>query len=50
MQTIIQATKELGLRQSDDFNGAQFEGAGIYEANIRNGRRDPSYTACFKAH
>ena len=47
-QTYLQATKELGLPQSSDFNGAQFEGAGIYEANIRNGRRDSSYTAYLK--
>ena len=44
----IQATKELGLPQTSDFNGAQFEGAGIYEANIRNGRRDSSYSAYLK--
>lgn len=44
----IQATQELGLPQSDDFNGVQFEGAGIYDANIRNGRRDSSYTAYLK--
>lgn len=47
-QTYLQATKELGLPQTSDFNGAQFEGAGIYEANIRNGRRDSSYTAYLK--
>lgn len=47
-QPYLQATKELGLPQSSDFNGAQFEGAGIYEANIRNGRRDSSYTAYLK--
>ena len=46
--SYIQATQQLGLPQSDDFNGVQFEGAGIYDANIRNGRRDSSYTAYLK--
>ncbi|MFP3570729.1 GMC family oxidoreductase N-terminal domain-containing protein, partial [Paraburkholderia sp. SIMBA_030] len=26
----------------DDFNGAQFEGAGIYDVNTRNGQRSSS--------
>lgn len=32
----------LGLPRSEDFNGAQFEGAGIYETNIRRGQRSSS--------
>jgi choline dehydrogenase len=32
----------MGYRINDDFNGAEFEGAGIYEANIRDGKRDSS--------
>ncbi|SCK24769.1 GMC family oxidoreductase [Vogesella sp. LIG4] len=38
----LRACRELGLPQSEDFNGAQFEGAGIYETNIRNGVRESS--------
>lgn len=44
----LNAIKELQLPQTQDFNGQQFEGAGIYEANIRNGKRDSSYTAFLK--
>lgn len=41
-QDYLQACKELGYPLNDDFNGASFEGAGIYEANIRKGKRDSS--------
>lgn len=41
----LEACKELGLPLTDDFNGAQFEGGGIYDANIRQGRRDSSSKA-----
>jgi choline dehydrogenase len=44
-QNYLQACRELGLPQSDDFNGAQFEGAGIYEANIARGQRVSSSAA-----
>ncbi|MBI0330476.1 GMC family oxidoreductase [Burkholderia plantarii] len=36
---------ELGLPRSQDFNGAQFEGAGIYELNTKNGERCSSAVA-----
>lgn len=41
-QHYLKACQELGLPQSADFNGEQFEGAGIYEVNIRNGQRESS--------
>ena len=47
-QNFLQATQQLNLPQTADFNGSQFEGAGIYDTNIRTGRRDSSYTAYLK--
>ena len=47
-QNFLQATKQTGLPQTEDFNGGQFEGAGIYDTNIRQGKRDSSYTAYLK--
>lgn len=44
----LKAAEQLGWPLTDDFNGAQFEGAGIYEANIRDGRRDSSNIAYLK--
>jgi len=41
----LQACEQAGYRLNDDFNGERFEGAGIYEANIRNGKRDSSAVA-----
>lgn len=38
-QHFIKAGLELGLKQNDDFNGADQEGIGIYQQNILNGRR-----------
>lgn len=38
----LTACAELGLPLSDDFNAAQFEGAGIYETNTREGMRSSS--------
>ncbi|MCB5410462.1 GMC family oxidoreductase [Pseudogemmobacter faecipullorum] len=39
---FLQAARELDLPLSDDFNGADFEGAGIYETNIARGKRQSS--------
>ncbi|MGM0536617.1 MAG: GMC family oxidoreductase [Pseudomonadota bacterium] len=47
-QSYLQAARELGYPLNEDFNGASIEGAGIYEANIRNGQRDSSNTAYLK--
>ncbi len=44
----LKAAEELGYPLNDDFNGEHFEGAGIYEANIKNGQRDSSNTAYLK--
>ena len=47
-QHYLKGAKALGLPLNDDFNGRQFEGAGIYEINVRNGQRDSSNTAYLK--
>ena len=44
----LQGAAQLGYPLTDDFNGPHVEGAGIYEANIRNGQRDSSNTAYLK--
>ena len=44
----LRAAAQLGWPLNDDFNGASIEGAGIYEANIRDGQRDSSNTAYLK--
>ncbi len=45
---FLEAAKELRLPINHDFNGENFLGAGIYDANIRNGVRDSSNTAYLK--
>ena len=47
-QSYLRAAGELGYPLNDDFNGATIEGAGLYETNIRRGRRDSSNTAYLK--
>lgn len=44
----IKGAQELGYPVNDDFNGKHFEGAGIYQINVRNGQRDSSNTAYLK--
>ncbi|MBN3562322.1 GMC family oxidoreductase [Aliamphritea spongicola] len=44
----LQGAEQLGWPLTDDFNGADFEGAGVYEANISKGQRDSSNTAYLK--
>ncbi len=46
--SFLKGIKELGYKTTHDFNAEQFEGAGIYEINVRNGQRDSSYTAYLK--
>ena len=41
-RTFLQGAQQAGYPLSDDFNGAQFEGAGIYDVNARNGQRSSS--------
>ncbi|MCW3151816.1 GMC family oxidoreductase N-terminal domain-containing protein [Achromobacter spanius] len=36
---FLKGCEELGYARSEDFNGARFEGAGIYDINTRNGQR-----------
>ena len=44
----LDAAQQAGFEINEDFNGAEFEGAGIYDANIRNGLRDSSNTGYLK--
>ena len=46
--SFLEGAGQLGYQVNDDFNGATLEGAGIYEANIRDGQRDSTYTAYLK--
>jgi choline dehydrogenase len=39
---FLTGCEQAGYRRTDDFNGAQFEGAGIYDVNTRNGQRSSS--------
>ena len=39
---FLKGCEQAGYRRTDDFNGAQFEGAGIYDVNTRNGQRSSS--------
>ncbi|MCO7514487.1 GMC family oxidoreductase N-terminal domain-containing protein [Pseudomonas guariconensis] len=36
---FLEACGQLGYPRSEDFNGKRFEGAGIYDVNVRDGRR-----------
>ncbi|CAH2803630.1 MAG: Oxidoreductase, GMC family [uncultured Paraburkholderia sp.] len=39
---FLKGCDQAGYARSEDFNGAQFEGAGIYDVNTRNGERSSS--------
>jgi choline dehydrogenase len=41
-QRFLEACRELQLPETDDFNGARFEGAGVYDVSTRRGRRSSS--------
>jgi choline dehydrogenase len=41
-KVFVRGCEQAGYRRSDDFNGARFEGAGIYDVNARNGQRSSS--------
>jgi len=43
--TYLQAAQEHGFPVTEDFNGGQFEGAGIYSITTRNGVRESSASA-----
>lgn len=47
-QQFLQAATSLGHPVNQDFNGASFEGAGMYETNIANGLRASSNAAYLK--
>lgn len=42
---FLQAGAEAGFPANDDFNGAEQEGLGVYDFNIRDGHRESSSTA-----
>lgn len=42
---FIGAAQALGIPRNDDFNGPSQEGAGYYQATVRNGRRASAATA-----
>ncbi|GLQ96398.1 GMC family oxidoreductase [Dyella mobilis] len=44
--SFLAGCDELGYPRSPDFNGAQFEGSGIYDLNTRRGERCSSSVAC----
>lgn len=46
--SYLKGAEQQGFQITNDFNGELFEGAGIYEANINNGKRDSSFTAYLK--
>ncbi|MGE7990662.1 GMC family oxidoreductase [Pseudomonas sp. NPDC089554] len=39
---FLKGCEQLGYPRSEDFNGQHFEGAGIYDVNVRDGRRSSS--------
>ncbi|MGQ7848114.1 GMC family oxidoreductase [Granulosicoccus sp. 3-233] len=47
-QHFLNAAEELGMPLNEDFNGSEFEGAGIYETNIDKGQRASSNSAYLK--
>ncbi|MDF3931865.1 GMC family oxidoreductase [Pseudomonas citronellolis] len=44
-QLFVKAAQRIGLRHNDDFNGRDFEGAGIYNVTQKDARRLSSYRA-----
>lgn len=42
---FIGSAQSQGIPRNDDFNGAQQEGAGYFQATVRNGRRESAATA-----
>lgn len=45
VENYIAAAGAAGLKRNDDFNGAEQEGAGIYQMTIRNARRNSAARA-----
>lgn len=44
-EVFVQAAGETGLRRNDDFNGAEQEGAGLYEVTQKGGERSSNARA-----
>ncbi len=44
-ERFVEGCTQLGYVRNEDFNGARLEGAGIYDVNTRDGRRDSSSVA-----
>ena len=44
-RSFLEAGRDEGFARNDDFNGAKQEGLGLYDFNIRNGRRESTATA-----
>ena len=44
-EVFVEASQQTGLPHNDDFNGAEQEGAGLYQVNQRGGRRESAATA-----
>lgn len=49
-ELYIEACKELGFPETDDFNGPNMLGAGWHHLNIRNGRRHGANEAYIEPH
>jgi len=47
-QKFLEACGQAGFAANPDFNGAAQEGVGLYQVNIRNGRRMSAARACLK--
>ena len=45
---FIEAVKETGIKETNDFNGADQEGVGFYQVNIKSGKRFSSADAFLK--
>ena len=45
VEPFLAACEQTGLKRNPDFNGAEQEGAGIYQLTIRNGRRNSTARA-----
>ncbi|RDV00950.1 GMC family oxidoreductase [Trinickia dinghuensis] len=44
-ERFIEGCRQLGYAHNADFNGERLDGAGVYDINTRNGRRDSSSAA-----
>ena len=47
-QAFVEACKEAGIPTNNDYNGAQQDGAGLFQFSIKNGKRHSAATAFLK--